>query len=181
MNQFFSSQCAHSVIYVRKADFPLKKTNFAMLPVNGRFSTGRCSCIRSERFPSVLVCLIILDQMNLLSRLFHFLSVPLLLPLKITTSSVAAELSCCYIKQNTHTETDVLFLAHHTTFFFFLPLLFIPPIQPARIQEKTEIMRNWDGYLEPPLLPLPSSSSSPSLCALRRVSYILFASRLIST
>lgn len=120
---------------------------------------------------------------ELLSRLFHFLPVLLLLPLIITKSSVAADLSCFYIKHNTHTETDVCFF--YLVFFPPPHPSFIPPIQPARIQEKAEIMRNWAGHREPPLLPLPSSSSSssssPWLCALRRGSYILFASRLIST
>lgn len=69
-------------------------------------------------------------------------------------------------------------------YFFFSPLLFIPPIQPTRIREKAEIMRNWAGYREPPPPLLPRSRprppllrSAPSGCG----SYILFASRLIST
>lgn len=33
-------------------------------------------------------------------------------------SSLAADLSCFYIKQNTHTETDVLFRARPTAFLF---------------------------------------------------------------
>lgn len=92
---------------------------------------------------------------ELLSRLFHFLPLLLLLPLIIAKSSAAADLSCFYIKHNTHTETDVLFFhARHTT---DTP----PPTthpsshrpNPAGIQEKADIMRNWDGHREP-LLPL---------------------------
>lgn len=70
---------------------------------------------------------------ELLSRLFHFLPVLLLLPLIIRKSSVAADLSCFYIKHNTHMETDGFFFMPAIPRFFSCPPPLFHPTNPTRL------------------------------------------------
>lgn len=95
---------------------------------------------------------------------------------------MTTDLSCFYIKQDTHMETDVpvffSFLPYHS--FPFHPIN-PPQLYPAKGRDNEKVGLAPELFLLLPCLSPPFSSSSPCLCALQRCSYILFASRLIST